>query len=363
MKLSKTLKLLLLITFLFINVYTCFSQNSIAAINEKTQKLAEKYLSNNNIPGMSISVSLNDTIIFSQGFGFSDIRSKTHVNPSSTRFRMASITKTMTAATLSKLAELNQVDLKKSIYFYLDSLPKKEFDFTIEEVGGHLSGIRRVASAEKYTCDNQYNVKDFYKVFATDKLLFQPATKFEYSNYGYKLLGILIEKVTGKSIIENHKKYIIDAIGLKNTFPETSIKDSLASKFYIEKDKKIVDAPCLDCTFKYSSGCYLSTSEDLVKLGNAYLFANRILKKETLVTLIKSKKLKNGLKTNYGFGFETYKDIYGNYYYGHNGGYDGSRSCLRIYLTSKIVISILANRDVDISNLAAEIAKNYMSEK
>ena len=73
-------------------------------------------------------------------------------------------TKTLTATTIARLSELNQIDLDKSVYFYLDSLPKKDFDFTIKQVGGHLSGIQRVPSTEKYSCDNNYCEKDFYKI-------------------------------------------------------------------------------------------------------------------------------------------------------------------------------------------------------
>ena len=363
MKLLKKVTFLIYFALLFLGSNACFSQNTILVTNAKTNKIAEQYLSKEHIPGMSISVSLNDTIIFSKGYGFSDIENKKPVNPGETKFRIASITKTITAATIAKLSELKQIDLKKSVYYYLDSLPRKEFDFTIEEVGGHLSGIKRVAGTEKYTCDNPYSRKDFYRIFNTDHLLFEPSTKIEYSNYGYKLLGVTIEKITGTSIIENHKKYILDIVKLKNTFPETKSKDSLTSKFYVENNKKLVEAPCLDCTFKYSSGCYLSTSEDLVKLGNTYLYPNRILSKETLVEMIKSKKLKNGLKTNYGFGFSTNKDLYGNYYYGHEGGYESARSCLRIYPKSKIVIAVLINREVeDIDRLVTEIGYNYIIE-
>jgi len=342
----------------------CFSQSRIEKAHQKTQKLAEKFLSKSHIPGMSVSVNINDTLVFSEGFGFSDLENKTAVMPSQTRFRMASITKTMTAATLAKLSELNKVDLKKSVYFYLDSLPKKPFDFTIEEVGGHLSGLQRTASTEKYTCDNPYKRSDFYKIFDLDPLSFQPSSSFQYSNYGYKLLGLVIEKITGESVVENNKKYIIDAIGLKNTVPETKIKDPFVSKFYTELRDKFVEAPCLDCTFRYAPGCYLSTSEDLVVLGNAYLYPDRILKKETLIQIIKSKKLRNGPKTNYGFGFMTYTDGNGNYFYGHNGGYEGSRSALRIYPKNKMVIAVLTNCTVEnIDDFIAEIAYNYIADK
>lgn len=351
------------IALLFLKAGLCFPQSSIPQINEKTKKLAAKFLTKEKIPGMSISISVSDSLVFSSGFGFSDIETHKLVSPSETKFRIASITKTITAATIARLSELSQIDFKKSVHNYLDSLPKKQFDFTVDEVGAHLSGIKRLASTEKYTCDNVYGRDDFYKVFKSDALLFEPATNFEYSNYGYKLLGLIVEKTTGNAITENHKRYVIDIIGLKNTLPEIKIKDTLSAKFYTQDRGKLIAAPCLDCTFKYAQGCYLSTSEDLVKLGNAYLHPGRILKKETLVDLIKSRKLKNGTKTNYGFGFASGKDVYGNQFYGHNGGYEGSRSSLRIYPNSKLVISILINRDIeDIDALVAEIARNYIAE-
>lgn len=348
--------------FFILKVDIAFSQNKIEKLNEKTKKLVEKTLNKENIPGISISISINDSLIFSEGFGYSNIENKTKINPSKTKFRIASITKTLTATTIARLSELNQIDLDKSVYFYLDSLPKKDFDFTIKQVGGHLSGIQRVPSTEKYSCDNNYCEKDFYKIFKNDNLLFEPATNFEYSNYGYKLLGLIIEKVTNESIIENHKKHIIDIIGLKNTFAETILKDSLTTNFYTKEKNKNIEAPCLDCNFKFASGCYLSTSEDLIKLGNAYLYPNRILKRESLIELIKTQKLKNGKKTNYGFGFGTGKDFYDNYFYGHNGGYVGSRSTLRIYPKNNLVIVILMNCDYEnIDNLATEIAKIYIA--
>jgi serine beta-lactamase-like protein LACTB len=338
-----------------------FAQQKMAEANLKADELLKNYRIHENIPGMSVTITLNDSIIYSKGFGYSNLEKKTPVNPAGTRFRMASITKTMTAITLARLAEMGKVEFKKSVYFYLDSLPKMRFDFTIEEVGGHLSGIRRYTPSEKYTCDNTYSRKDFYPVFSTEKLLFKPSTKFQYSNYGYKLLGVLIEKITGQSVVENHKKYVIDKVGLRNTFPETRIPDSLTASFYSIQNRKLAVAPCLDCTFKYASGCYLSTSEDLAKLGNAYLFPDRVLKKETLTDLIKSKTLKDGSKTHYGFGFAIHTDFYNHLYYGHTGGYDNARSSLAIYPQHRLVIAILINRSVeDIDSLTAEIANNYI---
>lgn len=340
------------------------SQINFEEVNLKTEKNINRFLGKENVPGMSVSISYNDTLIFSKGFGYSDLENKIAVDPSKTKFRIASITKILTAATIMKISEEGLIDINKSAYFYLDSLPKKEYDFTIKQVGGHLAGIRRIPSEEKYSCDNTYEKKDFYRVFKKDSLLFKPSVDYSYSNYGYKLLGLLVEKVTHKEIRQSHKEYVIEPLKLNNTIPDSIFEDASISKFYVFENGKLKIAPCLDCTFKYAQGCYLSTSEDLIKLGNAFLFANKFLNKESLLQLLTSQKLYTGLKTNYGFGFITTKDFNGNFFYGHNGGYNGSYSIVYIYPKSKLVISILGNVYLhnEINDLVSRVIEQYINK-
>ncbi len=269
----------------------------------------------------------------------------------------------MTACAILKLEELGKIDITKSVYFYLDSLNRKKNDFNILQVGGHLAGLKRNPGTEQYACENPYKKKDFYKIFKTDSLIAKPSTEFLYSNYGYKVLCLIIEKIESDSIENIHKKYIIDKLKLKNTIPDKGVYDEDTSTFYSTSNGMLIVTPCMDCSFKYGEACYLSTSEDLNILGNAYLFPNRILKKESLITLIKSQKLSTGKKTGYGFGFVSNKDLSGNYFYGHNGNLPGGRSLLRIYPNSKLVISILMNKsDEDIDSIASKIANNYIKE-
>ena len=353
-----------LLILLLLNLNCSFSQNDFEGINLKTKKLINRFIEKENVPGMSVSISYNDTLIFSNGFGYADLENKIKVDPSTTKFRIASITKTLTAATIMKMAEEELIDINKSIYFYLDSLPKKEYDFTIKQVGGHIAGLIRVPSEEKYSCDNTYSKKDFYRVFKKDSLLYKPSVDFSYSNYGYKLLGVLIEKICKKSIILCHKKYILEPLKLNNTIPDNLQKDNQISKFYFFDGNKFILAPCLDCTFKYAQGCYLSTTEDLIRLGNAFLFTNRILNKKSLLELLTPQKIYNEIKTNYGFGFICTKDFNGNFFYGHNGGYVGSYSILCVYPNSKIVIAIMTNTYLndEINNLVSRISNYYINK-
>lgn len=358
---TRIFSIFLILTSVFSNIG--FSQNRFEIINNKTDILVSKFLIKENIPGASITISINDTVIFSKGYGYSDIEKKAIVKANKTKFKIASIAKTITASSVLKLEELGKIDITKSVYFYLDSLDKKKFDFNILQVGGHLAGLKRHPSTEQYVCENPYKNKDFYKIFKTDSLIAKPSTKFLYSNYGYKILGLIIEKIESDSIENIHKKYIIDKLKLKNTMPDKGVYDEDTSTFYSTSNGKVIVTPCMDCSFMYAEGCYLSTSEDLNILGNAYLFPNRILKKESLIKLIKSQKLSTGKKTGYGFGFFSDNDLFGNYFYGHNGNLPGGRSLLRIYPNSKLVISILMNKsDEDIDSITTKIANNYIKE-
>lgn len=327
--------------FLFLFCSNLFAQekNLFLKENDKVIRLMTKFLQKNEIPGLSLSISYKKEIIFSKGFGFSDLKLRKEVNPSKTKFRIASISKTLTAVSLAKLQEEGKISFKESVYKYLDSLPKTNYDITIEDLLSHKAGLVRDYGGSILCEKNDFHKNDYYSSFNNERFISVPNVSFSYSNYGYKLLGILIEKLTDKSIQEVKKDLIINKIGLANTTHETSDYDENTTKFYYKKDKEFLEVPCLDCTFNYGPGCYLSTSEDLVKLGNAYMYKNILLKPESFSNLIKSR---NQAK-DYGLGFITKRDYYKNYFFGHNGGYPGAISYLRVYPNNELVISILIN--------------------
>lgn len=321
-------------------------------------KLIEGFRKKHKAPGVALTITQKNKVILSEGYGYADKEAQTPVDPAVTKFRIASITKSITAITLGRLEELGMLKLDNSVYGYLPQLPKKKYGMTIAQVAGHLSGMRRVASEESYACDNTYTKDDFYRVFGKDDLLFEPGNKMLYSNYGFKLLGMVIEEVTHTDLREAHKTYVIDVLGLKNTIPDTGVHDANTAKFYTEEKGEVVAGPCINCTFKYAAGCYLGTSEELARFGNAVLYPGKLLKNETLVKLVKSQKYANGKKSGYGMGFTSGPDAYGKMYYGHNGGYAGSRSAYHVYPESQLVIAILVNKDVaDIDTIVADIAK------
>jgi len=154
-------------------LYSYFGQAQIfQKPHKKTDRLIHKFQRKHSIPGISISIAINDSIIYSKGFGFADVDQQTPVNPSKTKFRIASITKSLTTFTIGRLMEMDAIDINKNVHFYLKNLPKKKYNFTVKDVGGHLDGPRRVATTEKYDCSNEFTKDNIYPTFLKDTLLY-----------------------------------------------------------------------------------------------------------------------------------------------------------------------------------------------
>jgi serine beta-lactamase-like protein LACTB len=339
----------------------CYGQFTDAA--KKVTLKADKLLAKNDLSGLAISVSYLDTIIYSKGFGYADIANNIPVDPSQTKFRIGSITKTLTVLALTRLAEQNKTDLDKSIYYYLDSLPRKKYDITLRQLAGHNSGLKR--DYLPFNTDSLYRIspKEVLNAFKGE-LTFAPGTAHSYSNYGYDLLGIALEKIAGKPYSEVVESLVLKPLGMSETYPDAHFKSK--SKYYTRKNKVIVEAPYMGCNLTQAAGYYYSTSEDLVKMGNALLIPGRLLKKESLLEMIKPQKLANGKTTGYGLGIEVHTFTNGNKVYGHQGAVMGGKSFFAVYPKSKLVIAILCNSDYldpdDLQKLMFEIEAVYSDE-
>lgn len=348
-----------IIAFLFFCRAAGQNKIDFSVLDKKNDRLLEKFRKKYNIPGLSISVSYRNQLVYSKGSGYADVENKAEVIPSKTKFRIGSISKTMTSLALASLQDQKKVNLKESVYKYLDSLPEKEYDITIEQLLSHRAGLVRDQQKGFLCGKNNLHRSNFYQSFQDTQLISKPGTAYSYSNYGYILLGVLIEKLTGRSLIKAKKELVLDKAGLENTLPDDGNFDADTSRFYYWLNDELKIVPCTDCSFNYGPGCYLSTSEDLIKLGNSYLYADRIVSRETFKELLIPK---NEDKT-YAMGFITGRDFYMHYYFGHAGAYPGGMSDLRIYPKERLVVSVLINikdDDIRLNDLLDEIIFQYL---
>lgn len=351
---KKIFSLLFLLNFLF-----GFTQTLGNLQDEKikvAKKVAESFLKENKIPGMAISVSKNGKIIWSEGFGFSDVELKTEVSPSETQFRIASISKPITATALAKLFDDGKLDFDESIYTYIPDFPKKEYDFTVRQVGGHIAGIRHYKGQE-FILNKKMTIVEGLDIFKDDPLQFKPGSDFSYSTYGWNLLSVVVQNAAQTPFNDYMQETIFKP--LKMDFSTLDLSDSdmpNRTKFYRKTNaNKIVLGPQVSNEHKVAGGGFLSTSDDLVKFGNE-IIAPQILSEASIKELVTPLTLDSGESTNYGIGFgfgttkkETLK-------YGHTGGGIGASTLLRMYPEENIVISILTNlSQAPIRNLGDEL--------
>ncbi len=208
--------ILLLVAYVFFiscNTTDTATQQKINAAKE----VAEKFLKSEQIPGMAISVSQKGKMIWSEGFGFSDVDAKKVVNASSTQFRVASISKTLTALAMAKLVDDNKLDFDASyIHVYVPDFPKKKYDFTVRQVGGHIAGIRHY-NGNEFLLNKKMSIVEGLDVFKNDSLLFEPGTNYQYSTYGWNLLSVVVQNAAGEDYNEYMKRVVFSPLQMKNT--------------------------------------------------------------------------------------------------------------------------------------------------
>lgn len=336
-------KSLLLLLFGF---SLCYSQTTEVVSTEAiaaAQKLAKEHIEKNNIPGMAISVSKNGKLIWSEGFGYSNIEINRKVDPAKTQFRIASISKSLTAAALAKLMDVDKLNLDESLYTYLPDYPKKKFDFTIRQIGGHLAGIRHY-NGQEFILNKKMSITEGLDIFKSDSLLHEPGSRYKYSTYGWNLLSEVIQVVADTPFNDYMQLVIFEPLKMSSTTLDLS--DALMpdrTQFYIKKStSQIILGPEVSNEHKVAGGGFLSTAEDLIRFGNE-IISPKILSKNTISEFVKTQYTADGKATNYGVGFSIRESSKGTPKYRHTGGGIGATTVIEMFPAEQLVIVMLIN--------------------
>jgi serine beta-lactamase-like protein LACTB len=319
---------------------------------ERAHKYLDSLKIKQNIPGLSVSVGNANGILWAEGFGFADLESNLPVSIHS-KFRLGSVSKSLTSLALGKLVENGQLDLDAPVQNYVPSFPPKKFSITARQLATHTSGIRHYREDDPLACPKRYsNVTEGLSIFAGDSLLFQPGSAYQYSTYGYTLLSAVLEGAGGKDYISLMNTLVFSPLGMTDTGPDYN--DSLVSnrvRFYELRNGKAVNAALVDNSYKWAGGGLLSTPVDLVKMG-AGLLKYSTLSKGTVERLFTPQLLSTGVNTYYGAGWRIGKDSQGRKIVHHGGLSDGGRAFLIIYPENDLVVAITANISGAVINLA-----------
>ena len=328
---------------------------------DKAAALAVAYLNGVGASGLTITVGVDQSIVWSGGFGFADLEQQVPVNPALTLFRVGSTAKPMTAMALGQLVEAGKLDLDEPVQTYLPDFPEKRWTITTRMLAGHLAGIRHYKDDEFYSAVAYESVSDALSIFKDDPLEFRPGTAYSYSSYGFNLVSAVVEAAADQEFLSYLSDKVFTPTGMTQTIADRVVPIIRnRSRYYRSQDGVLVNTPWVDNSNKWAGGGILSTSEDLVRFGFAHL-SDQFLRPETIELMWSAQSTSDGEKTGYGIGWQTGTDKQGRRVVGHTGGSVGGTTSLRIYPQEGMVVAIISNTsDVDLGKLTDGIVEVFL---
>lgn len=333
---------ILLFTIAFSAAFPLRAQRYNDAIS-KARFLIEAHRTQTNIPGIQIAVMASGELVWSQGFGYSDLKKQIRVD-TLTRFRIASVSKPVTSMAFGKMVEEGIIDPDRDIRSYLPVFPEKKYVITSRHLAASVSGIRHYSTGEDTPNQTHYEtIEEALERFENDPLAFEPGSQFLYSSYGWVLLSAVMERAANTDffgLMEN----TWNELGMFNTtFDYPGQPMAHRSEFYIydKKARRRLATP-EDRSYMYAGGGYLSTAEDLARMGHS-LLTDSYLQKDTRELLITSYVLHDGTVTGYGLGWETGMSRLNTPVVYHSGSMPTAVSHLILYPDEQLVVAWLAN--------------------
>ena len=274
-------------------------------------------------------------------------------NQTDTKFNLGSMNKMFTAVAILQLVEQGRLSLDGRISDYWPDYPNQEVarDVTIHHLLTHTAGMGDCFEGEFFTTptDQLRTVEGYLPLFVDDPLQFEPGTQFAYSNEGYIVLGLIIEKVTGQSYWEYVRENVYLPSGMFNTgayeldtvVPNIAIGYTTLDGQMNETGTLADNTPLMPIKGTPAGGGY-STVEDLLSFSNA-LLGHRLLSPESTELLLAGKvEVREGRQYAYGF----FDRIIGTQrVVGHGGGAPGVCTFMEMYLDSGYTFIVLSNTD------------------
>ena len=334
------------ISFLLIFIFSSINLLPGQTIDQtnRLQEILEKDFTDDQFAGCvaGLVVGSNEIIVAS---GYQDVESKKPFERMTIN-RIASIAKSMTAIAALQLYEQGKLNLDEPIATYLPAYPKQHADrITTRQLLLHSSGIGAYKSSKETENKKEYtSLTESATIFQDRDLVAIPGTAENYTTYGYVVLGMVIESVSGQSYEEYMKEHIWEAAGMTNTGVEHLNENYENKSSFYRKTKrgKIKLAKTNNLSNRIPGGGLHSTIDDLLKFGKAVI-NHQLINAETFKMMMKEPGLAYD-GNPYGMGWFLYgKNPDLGQVYGHGGGQTGCGAVLFIMPEKNTVIVVMSN--------------------
>jgi D-alanyl-D-alanine carboxypeptidase len=294
----------------------------------------------------AVIVAHNGRALFEGAYGLAD-REKHLANTLDTRFRIGSMNKMFTAVAVLQLAQAGKLQLDAPLASYLPSYPNKSLasKVTIHHLLTHTGGTGDIFGPQFQSRRKSLRtIGDYLTLYGARDVAFEPGSRFEYSNYGFILLGAVIEKVSGMSYYDYVEARVFAPAGMTSTasLPEDTMVAARSVGYTRDDPNDPLTSNAATLPYRgTSAGGGYSTVRDLVRFAEA-LRARKLLDSAHTALLTTGKVDARGDRYAYGF-FD--RRVGGVRFVGHGGGAPGMNGDLQIDPQTGYVIAVLANLD------------------
>lgn len=309
----------------------CFAQDAA-----RMDQIVQSYASTHNFMG-SVLVARGSQVVFSKGYGSADLEWKVP-NAPNTKFRLGSVTKQFTAASILLLEERGKLSVNDPVKKYMADAPPVWDKITIFHLLTHTSGIPNFTAFPDYAKLEPFATTAAQLVgrFRDKPLDFEPGEKWSYSNSGYVLLTYLIEKITGASYEKFVHENIFAPLDMKDSgYDSNSAIIERRASGYAMNGNRIENAGFVHMSIPQGAGALYSTTEDLLKWERG-LFGGKLLHAASL------EKMSTPFKNKYAFGLQV-QTVGGHKLIDHGGGIEGFSTVLSYYPDDQLTVVVLEN--------------------
>lgn len=298
-----------------------------------------------NQPGASVLVYKDNKIVFKKGYGLANLDNQELIHPS-TNFRLASVTKQFTAMSILLLAQRGKLKLEDPLIKYFSSFPVYGKEIKIKHLLTHSSGLMDYEDLMPANQSIQlHDTNCLQLMYKANGLYFEPGTQYRYSNTGYAILALIVEKITGQDFAVFLKENIFKPLKMKTSVALELGKSNVIKRAmgysrkdgtWIETDQSLTSAVLGD------GGIYTNTLEMTQWIKALWSF--KLISPDMQKNAWSRQKLNNGAPIQYGFGWEVedYKNITHPH---HNGSSIGFRNHILLFPEQKLMVILLTNRN------------------
>jgi CubicO group peptidase (beta-lactamase class C family)/Flp pilus assembly protein TadD len=292
-------------------------------------------------PGLTVGFVRGDAT-WVGAYGYADLENGTPAKPESA-YRLASVTKPMTAVAVLQLVERGKIDLDAEVQTYVPYFPKKPWPVTVRQLLGHVGGISHYMNAERELhIKTHMNTRQAIGIFESFDLVAEPGTKYSYSSYGYNLLGAVIEGASGKPFGEYMRENVWGPLGMKDTRmddPTEVIPNRVRGYQFV--DGKVRNSEFVDISSRFAAGGTRSTVPDMLAFAKG-LMAGKLLSPASRDLMYTSLATKDGMRTDYSLGWST-DPLGGRFSVSHSGGQNETRTLLFVFPSRNLALAAAIN--------------------